>query len=676
MSAASDNVGDRPQAATAATSRPELPGPPAHAGAGTVNADNPWPGLLAFREADHEYFEGRRTETEELFRLVMRERLTVFFGLSGLGKSSLLQAGLFPLLRRESILPVYIRLDFSSANPDLIAQVQSAIARQAELADIEAPAIDPTETLWEYFHRHESGFWTRRNRPVMPLIAFDQVEELFTLGRLDAQRMRATETLLDQLADLAEGRPPAALKEWLDDHPDNARHFTFTRHHYKVLLSTREDFLPDLEGLRQRMPSVALNRLRLQRMNGGAALRVVAQAKHLIDVQVAEKVVRFVAAGRSGVPLESLEVEPALLSVVCRELNNKRQNLHEPKITERLLEGSHDQVLNDFYERTVGDLPVEVRRFIEERLLTVSGFRDSVALENALNLPGITGAGINQLVERRLLRREDRGGVQRVELTHDLLTGVVRASRDRRHQQEEAEKARAALLEEQERERQLLKEQREEEEKERAKRELRRTRRVAAIFALLTLIAIAGLIGAIYSRSEMQKANTKEQEARREAVQQATYADDQRKIAEEAVNRIQQSLLIRQAALSGAQEQLNDLLSKLGQNDSIQFGAVASNLHYKSGGYDIYKFELFPRRDTLPSGRDAVAFITYLADHPTFQNTLLTAGQKREFRAAYTGWGCLHRIVALTEYSDPTKSPTVTVFNMCKLLGGRWYQDQ
>jgi len=536
--------------------------------------------------------------------------------------------------------------------------VQSAIAKQAELVDIEAPAIDPAATLWEYFHRQESDFWTRRNRPVIPLIAFDQFEEIFTLGGLDAERVQATGALLDQLADLAEGRAPAALKEWLDEHPDNARNFTFARHRYKVLLSVREDFLPELEALREPMPSVALNRLRLQRMNGGAALRVVAQSERLIDLSVAEKVVRFVAAGRSGVPLENLEVEPALLSVVCRELNSKRQNLNEPKITESLLEGSHDQVLNDFYERTVGDFRVEVRSFIEERLLTVSGFRDSVALENALTLPGVTAACIDQLVERRLLRREDRGGVQRVELTHDLLTGVVRASRDRRHQQEEAEKSRVALLEEQERERQLLKQQREEENKERAQRELRRTRRVAAIFALLTFAAIAGLIGAIHSR--------------REAEDQAKNAESQRKIAENAVNRIQQSLLIRQAALSGDQEKLNELLSKLGRNDNIQFSAAANDLHYRAANGEVYKFELFPRRETLPSGKDAVAFITYLADHPTFQNTLLTAGQNREFRATYIGWGCLSRIVALTEYADPKKPPTVTVFDVCKLLGDGW----
>src|SRR5262249_19176273 len=96
----------------------------------TVNAENPWPGLLAFRETDQGYFQGRQTETGELFRLVMRERLTILFGLSGLGKSSLLQAGLFPLLRRENIFPVYIRLDFSSARPDLAEQVRAVIARE------------------------------------------------------------------------------------------------------------------------------------------------------------------------------------------------------------------------------------------------------------------------------------------------------------------------------------------------------------------------------------------------------------------------------------------------------------------------------------------------------------------------------------------------------------------
>ncbi len=497
-----DKVVDRAEA-TATSNNSEPACSPPRPGAATLNADNPWPGLLAFREADQQFFTGRHAETDDLFRLVMRERLTVFFGLSGLGKSSLLQAGLFPLLRPANIFPVYVRLDFSAADPDLIAQVKSAIEKQAKLAEIEAPAIEPRETLWEYFHRRDSDFWNSRNRPVMPLIVFDQFEEVFTLGRLDAQRAQATATLLEQLGDLAEGRAPSALKALLEQFPENTRNFSFSRHNCKLLLSIREDFLPELEGLRERIPSVALNRLRLQRMNGSAALIVVAQAEHLIDSQVADKVVRFVAAGRSGAPLDSLEVEPALLSVVCRELNNKRQKLNEPKITESLLEGSHDQILTDFYENTVGDMPVEVRSFIEDRLLTVSGFRDSVAVENALSLPCVTAECINQLVERRLLRREDRGGVQRLELTHDLLTGVVRASGIRRHQQEEAEKARQGLLQQKRlaAEREVAR-----------KKKLSQTQWVAGAMALL---AAASLVLAVVAFNAMNRANTNLQLAKK-----------------------------------------------------------------------------------------------------------------------------------------------------------------
>jgi tetratricopeptide (TPR) repeat protein len=479
---------------TAANSAEPASSPP-RPGAATVNADNPWPGLLAFREADQQFFTGRLTETDDLFRLVMRERLTVLFGLSGLGKTSLLQAGLFPLLRPANIFPIYIRLDFSAADPDLIAQVKSAIARQSELTDIEAPALDPHETLWEYFHRRDSDFWNSRNRPVMPLIVFDQFEEVFTLGRLDAQLTQATATLLEQLGDLAEGRAPAALKALLEKHPENTKNFSFSRHNCKLLLSIREDFLPELEGLRERIPSIALNRLRLQRMNGSAALSVVSQGGHLIDSQVGEEIVRFVAAGRSGAPLDSLEVEPALLSVVCCELNDKRQTLNEPKISESLLEGSHDQILTDFYESTVGDMPVEVRSFIEDRLLTVSGFRDSVAVENALSLPCVTPECINQLVERRLLRREDRGGVQRLELTHDLLTGVVRASRIRRRQQEEAEKARLALLQQKRlaAEREVAR-----------KRKLRQTQWVAGAMALLAAVSLVLAFVAIREKNRAE----------------------------------------------------------------------------------------------------------------------------------------------------------------------------
>jgi hypothetical protein len=75
-----------------------------------------------------------------------------------------------------------------------------------------------------------------------------------------------------------------------------------------------------------------------------------------------------------------------------------------------------------------------MRAFVEDHLLTKSGFRDNLALETALEFPGVTRPLIDTLVSRRLLRIEDRLGVQRVELTHDVLAEVIRASRDTRQQ--------------------------------------------------------------------------------------------------------------------------------------------------------------------------------------------------------------------------------------------------
>ncbi len=92
-----------------------------------IDAERPWPGLLPFTEDARMFFHGREAETDELFRLIEREPLTVLFGQSGLGKSSLLNAGVFPYLRRAGYLPVYMRLSLDAAAPELIEQVWHAL---------------------------------------------------------------------------------------------------------------------------------------------------------------------------------------------------------------------------------------------------------------------------------------------------------------------------------------------------------------------------------------------------------------------------------------------------------------------------------------------------------------------------------------------------------------------
>src|SRR3954467_2449418 len=93
-----------------------------------VDRENPWPGLASYTEQQSGLFYGRDEEIRALARLMERKALTVLFGQSGLGKSSLLQAGVFPRLRATNFCPIYIRLDHSDGAASPSAQVKAMVA--------------------------------------------------------------------------------------------------------------------------------------------------------------------------------------------------------------------------------------------------------------------------------------------------------------------------------------------------------------------------------------------------------------------------------------------------------------------------------------------------------------------------------------------------------------------
>jgi len=290
----------------------------------TIDPENPWLGLSSYSEETRAYFHGRDEEAAELARRVQRKLLTVLFGQSGLGKTSLLRAGLVPRLRGEAFCPVYVRVDYAPESPPPSEQIKQAIFRAtAEAGHWTRPgsAVEG-ESLWEFLHHRGDLLRDADGRTLLPLLIFDQFEEIFTLAQADdAGRLRA-KLFLEDLADLVENRPPAALEKRLEHDEADAEQYDFSRADYRILIALREDYLAHLEGVKGIMPSITQNRMRLARMSGAQALSAVMKpGGRLVSEEVAASIVRFVAGGSE---LANAEVEPSLLSLVCRELNTVR----------------------------------------------------------------------------------------------------------------------------------------------------------------------------------------------------------------------------------------------------------------------------------------------------------------------------------------------------------------
>src|SRR5215813_12583206 len=118
---------------------------------------NPWLGLASFTEETRAYFFGRDEEVAELARRVQRKLLTVLFGQSGLGKTSILRAGLVPKLRTQGYCPVYVRIDYSPDAPHPAEQIKKAIAGTALASGTwtQAGVAQAGESLWEFLHHRD-----------------------------------------------------------------------------------------------------------------------------------------------------------------------------------------------------------------------------------------------------------------------------------------------------------------------------------------------------------------------------------------------------------------------------------------------------------------------------------------------------------------------------------------
>lgn len=398
---------------------------------------NPWKGLNFYREG--EILFGRDEEIQSLSLYIINNTQTVLYGQSGIGKSSIVNAGIFPIARAEGLYPIPIRLSHEPNKPYMEQIKQAFVKYQIGVHEV-VPAIDENqESLWEYLHRH-TFFNPLDNTPVRPLIVLDQFEEIFTLQHDEKRKTAFFSELADVLNEVIpqyiidahkdesakEGPSKKAFALNLGEKEEEKTDYV-TGSLFNIVFVIREDFLSYLERYTKYIPVMKTNRFALLPLNEEQAADIITKpCPGLVDREVAKLILEKVT-DRSDFQLNGnpeIEVSAAILSLYLSRLYLKKGS-RESTITADLVNQFSNDIIRDFYAESVKDLPAEHVEKLEDLLLTYDGRRDNVS-RNDLLREGITEEEIKLLSDKRkLLRVFSYQNDIRVEFMHDVLCHVV-----------------------------------------------------------------------------------------------------------------------------------------------------------------------------------------------------------------------------------------------------------
>jgi hypothetical protein len=626
---------------------------------------SPYKGLLPYTEEDRPYFFGRDGDREIVAANLKASRLTVLYGASGVGKSSLLRAGVLHDINAEAARavarrrqPEFVAVYCQDWRDDPAGNVAAALRHAWVQVALQPPAAPERPGLGALLESHAAEL------KAAVLLILDQFEEY-----LFYQGTRAADESVDR-----------ELAEILADRAQKVH----------ILISQREDALAKLDQFKGRIHSLFDNYLRIDHLDANAArdairlpvetfCKLEGVGPIAIEPSLVEAVVDQVRAGklsfREGVetpagPSTSDRIETPYLQLVMSRIwddesgGGARVPASLRRVTlERL--GESASIVKNHLDLTMSAFSDEEREVAERiffYLVTPSGTKIAHTVSDLASFAGLDEARVEKVVtklaghDHRILRAapalDPSTGVTRYEIYHDALAEAILDWQQRFRAGQKQRQLEAELVEHerQERERRAR-----EQEIERGKRQ-RRALAASLVAALLGLGLAATALW--YAREAGQ--------ARRRADRNLAFAIQQSQVALMQAAIAAQSLHIRQAVLAGDQRQLKGLLGSLRQDGSIKFRVTDEDLAYRNpAGQEIFRFCLFPDKSSLPQGKDAIAFITYLADNPTFQNRLMTTGINTDFAATYIGWGCLGEITAFVEYADPKHQPTVTQFDGC-----------
>ncbi|MEZ4525691.1 MAG: hypothetical protein R2941_07210 [Desulfobacterales bacterium] len=368
---------EEPQKDTAEEKEPE-PGP-----------HNPFKFLDAYTAEDREIFFGRDLEIAELYHQAFSHKVTVVFGNSGTGKTSLVQCGLFSRIRPEKAAFFLIRsgMDpFASLKNDCIEKIITYDDKSDLYENLASASGTVKKTLFLFF---------------------DQFEEIFILQSVETRKNMAV-----------------LLKKIIASDLD-----------IKIILGIREEYFARLIEFERVVPDILSNRIWVRSMSRMQVESVIVSPCRVcgvaIDPDVPGQVITELSQGREGMELPYVQVVMDRLYRRAMERDPRQPHI---KAQDFQTQGGVKNILSAFIEEQIADMPEEeTARQVLKSLITAEGTKRiadmagiSDTAENYGNRiePLILREILRKLVFKRILREDPDNGLY--ELRHDFLAHTIR----------------------------------------------------------------------------------------------------------------------------------------------------------------------------------------------------------------------------------------------------------
>ncbi len=432
-----------------------------------------YPGTRPFTMAEREFFFGRDKDIQELIQLIKLDKQVVLYGKSGLGKSSIINAGVIPeLIEEEDYEAIHIRFgsysEYQDITPtDILRQsIQEKMTYENFLWKnvLELDPNDPEkiksqqdiallENLWCYL----KSLQIENPKKKSFLLIFDQFEELFTYQKKDI------DNLSSQLEQMLHVKLPATVRSILKSKLKKDKNFIsgdrqrilIKEVDLRIVFSIRSDKLSLLNKLKKHLPDILQNTYELTPLSIEQAKDAIIKPAALdkskynfhspsfsYSQSALDLMINFLSKRRQQ------KIETFQLQILCEHAESVIDKKNESSDTLTIAKedlGNVDHIFENYYDNQIAKIknPEDqklAKVFIEEGLIFEEDNRRlSVYEGQAIKMYYINKELLDKLVSTRIIRTEPHpsGGFS-YELSHDTLVVPILKAKARRIKDEKS----------------------------------------------------------------------------------------------------------------------------------------------------------------------------------------------------------------------------------------------